>query len=82
MALRRARRGRPGSFRLRFAMFGLGDRVYEDTFNRGGEIIADKLVEPVAQQVGDHARHDSSSNVKPKVQAAEWARDITALLVP
>ncbi|QCB50649.1 nitric oxide synthase [Rhodococcus sp. PAMC28707] len=67
---------------LRFAMFGLGDRVYEDTFNRGGEIIADKLVELGAQQVGEHARHDSSSNVKPKVQAAEWARDITALLIP
>ncbi|MET4048646.1 MULTISPECIES: flavodoxin domain-containing protein [unclassified Rhodococcus (in: high G+C Gram-positive bacteria)] len=67
---------------LRFAMFGLGDRVYEDTFNRGGEIIADKLVELGAQQVGEHARHDSSSNVKPKVQAAEWARDVTALLIP
>ncbi|ORI18158.1 flavodoxin domain-containing protein [Rhodococcus sp. 1168] len=65
---------------LRFAMFGLGDRVYEDTFNRGGEIIAEKLVELGAQQVGEHARHDSSSNVKPKVQAAEWARDITALV--
>ncbi|WP_072807501.1 flavodoxin domain-containing protein [Rhodococcoides yunnanense] len=66
---------------LRFALFGLGDRVYEDTFNRGGEIIAGKLVELGAVQVHEHARHDSSSNVKPKTQAEEWARELTGLLV-
>ncbi|MBY6412489.1 flavodoxin domain-containing protein [Rhodococcus sp. BP-252] len=66
---------------LRFALFGLGDRVYEDTFNRGGEIIAEKLVELGAEQVHEHARHDSSSNVKPKAQAEEWARELSGLLV-
>ncbi|MGA9871509.1 MAG: flavodoxin domain-containing protein [Rhodococcus sp. (in: high G+C Gram-positive bacteria)] len=65
---------------LRFALFGLGDRVYEDTFNRGGEIIAEKLVELGAQQVHEHARHDASSNVKPKAQAEDWARELTELL--
>jgi MioC protein len=65
---------------LRFALFGLGDRIYEDTFNRGGEIIAEKLVELGAVQVHEHARHDSSSNVKPKAQAEEWARELTELL--
>ncbi len=65
---------------LRFAMFGLGDKIYEATFNRGGEIIAEKLRELGAVQVGEHARHDSSSNIKPKVQAADWAREITHLM--
>lgn len=65
---------------LRFALFGLGDRVYEDTFNRGGEIIAEKLVELGAQQIHEHARHDSSSSIKPKAQAEEWARDLVDLI--
>ena len=29
---------------MQFALFGLGDKVYEETYNRGGEIIAEKLV--------------------------------------
>lgn len=65
---------------LRFAMFGLGDKIYEATFNRGGEIMAEKLRELGATQVGEHARHDSSSNIKPKALAADWAREITHLL--
>lgn len=64
---------------LEFAMFGLGDSIY-DTFNRGGEIMADKLVELGARQVGEHARHDSSSNVKPKAMAEDWARALLPLL--
>lgn len=59
---------------LRFAVFGLGDSVYGDTFNRGGEIIAEKLAECGAVQVGEHARHDASTEIKPGVMAREWAR--------
>lgn len=66
---------------LKFALFGLGDMVYEDTFNRGGEIMAEKLIELGAEQIGVHARHDSSSNVRPKALAEEWARELTELLV-
>ncbi|MFD4367746.1 flavodoxin domain-containing protein [Rhodococcus sp. NPDC058521] len=61
---------------LRFAMFGLGDSVYDETFNRGGEIMAEKLTELGATQVGEHARHDASSSVKPKDMAQEWAKKI------
>lgn len=60
---------------IRFALFGLGDSVYE-TFNRGGEIMADKLVELGASQVGQHGRHDASSSIRPKDQAQEWAKKI------
>ncbi|MBF6086390.1 flavodoxin domain-containing protein [Nocardia cyriacigeorgica] len=58
---------------LRFAVFGLGDSVYGDTFNRGGEIIAEKLIECGATQVGEHARHDASTEIKPGAMAREWA---------
>lgn len=65
---------------IRFAVFGMGDRVYEDTFNRGGEICAEKLTALGAEQVGDHARHDASSSIKPKDQAQDWAKTIVEFL--
>lgn len=58
---------------LRFAVFGLGDSVYGDTFNRGGEIAAEKLRARGAIQVGEHARHDASTDIEPKDMAADWA---------
>ncbi|MEU2034886.1 flavodoxin domain-containing protein [Nocardia amamiensis] len=67
---------------LRFAVFGLGDTVYGDTFNRGGEIIAEKLIARGATQVGEHARHDASTEVRVKDMAQQWAAtlDIPALV--
>ncbi|MAU81546.1 flavodoxin domain-containing protein [Gordonia sp. Z-3] len=67
---------------LRFALFGLGDTVYGETFNRGGEIIAGMLVSRGATQVGEHARHDNSSAIKPAKLAEEWARGISGLIDP
>ncbi|WP_327146261.1 flavodoxin domain-containing protein [Nocardia sp. NBC_01327] len=64
---------RPDLTGLRFAVFGLGDTIYGDTYNRGGEIAAEKLIACGATQVGEHARHDSSTEVRPKDMAREWA---------
>ncbi|MDL9936542.1 flavodoxin domain-containing protein [Gordonia sp. ABSL1-1] len=65
---------------LRFAVFGLGDTVYDDTFNRGGEIIAEMLTKRGAVQVGEHGRHDGSSSIKPTAQAEEWAGTVVAVI--
>ncbi|MFT4043402.1 MAG: flavodoxin domain-containing protein [Gordonia sp. (in: high G+C Gram-positive bacteria)] len=65
---------------LRFAVFGLGDSVYGDTFNRGGEIIAELLIRHGATQVGEHFRHDNSSVVKPAKAAHEWAGTLTDVI--
>ncbi|MEO9327895.1 flavodoxin family protein [Gordonia aurantiaca] len=65
---------------LRFAVFGLGDTVYGETYNRGGEIIAEMLTKRGAVQVGEHGRHDGSSAVKPAAQAEEWAEAIAPLI--
>jgi MioC protein len=62
---------------LRFAVFGLGDSVYGDTFNRGGETAAEKLTACGAVQVGEHARHDASTEIKAEDMAREWARGLT-----
>ncbi|MFW0783872.1 flavodoxin family protein [Gordonia sp. CPCC 206044] len=67
---------------LRFAVFGLGDTVYGETFNRGGEIMAEMLTKRGAVQVGEHARHDASSTIKPAKQAAEWAEGIASVVDP
>lgn len=66
---------------LRFAIFGLGDSVY-DTFNRGGEIMSEKLTDLGASQVGEHGRHDASSKVSPKAQATDWAEEISKVISP
>ncbi|MFF2550849.1 flavodoxin domain-containing protein [Nocardia sp. NPDC058058] len=58
---------------LRFAVFGLGDIIYGDTFNRGGEIAAEKLTALGAIQIGEHARHDSSTEIRPRDMARDWA---------
>jgi MioC protein len=63
-------------------VFGLGDTVYGDTFNRGGEIIAEKLIARGAVQLGEHARHDASTEIRVRDMARRWAAalDIPALL--
>lgn len=63
---------------VKFAVFGLGDTIYGETFNRGGEIMAEKLSKLGATQVGEHARHDNSSSVKPSALAKEWATTLAA----
>lgn len=71
---------RPDLTGVRFAVFGLGDTVYGETFNRGGEIMAEKLTALGASQVGNHGRHDLSSRIKPQVQAKDWARELIAVI--
>ncbi|WP_167477896.1 flavodoxin domain-containing protein [Nocardia arthritidis] len=61
---------------LRFAVFGLGDSVYGDTFNRGGEIAAEKLAERGAIQLGEHARHDASTALRATDMARTWVADL------
>lgn len=65
---------------MRFAVFGMGDSVYDDTFNRGGEIMAEMLTKLGATQVGEHFRHDASSTIKPAVAGAEWAERLKPVI--
>lgn len=64
---------------LKFAVFGLGDSVYGDTFNRGGEIAAELLTARGAAQIGVHGRHDASSEIRVRDMVRDWAK---ALPIP
>ncbi|CAM3050788.1 flavodoxin domain-containing protein [Skermania piniformis] len=70
---------RPDLTGLRFAVFGLGDSVYGDTFNRAGEMAAEKFAACGAVQVGEHARHDASTEVRVVDMAQEWATRLSPL---
>ncbi|MCF8605441.1 flavodoxin domain-containing protein [Gordonia sp. HY442] len=65
---------------LRFSVFGLGDSIYPDTFNRGGEVMAEKLTALGAVEVGEHYRHDASSAEKPAKAAEAWAERLKPVI--
>src|SRR5471032_2066526 len=66
---------RPDLSRLRYGVFGLGDRTYAETFNFGGKRFDDILSELGAQRIGERVQHDASSGVLPEEKAEEWAGD-------
>lgn len=57
---------------VRYAMFGLGDTFYEETYSQGSEIIDRRLAELGATRVGEYGRHDASSWDLPSDVALEW----------
>jgi len=60
---------------LTFATFGLGDSFYE-TFNQGSQIIADKLRELGATEIGERGVHDASSGELPGDVALDWLKGV------
>lgn len=63
---------RPDLSRVRYGVFGLGDRTYAETFNFGGKRFDDILTELGARRIGERVQHDASSGVLPEETAAEW----------
>ncbi len=70
---------RPDLSRVRFGVFGLGDRTYAETFNFGGKRFDDLLTELGARRIGERVKHDASSGVLPEEMAAEWGAEWLAL---
>ena len=66
---------RPDLSRVRYGVFGLGDRTYAETFNYGGKRFDDILTELGAKRIGERYRHDASSGVLPEETAVEWCRE-------
>jgi len=66
---------RPDLSRVRYGVFGLGDKTYAETFNYGGKRFDDILAELGAKRVGERYRHDASSGVLPEEKAVEWCRE-------
>ncbi|RRJ87625.1 nitric oxide synthase [Gulosibacter macacae] len=57
---------------VKYAMFGLGDTFYEETYSQGSEIIDRRFAELGATRVGEYGRHDASSWDLPSDVALEW----------
>ena len=70
---------RPDLSRVRYGVFGLGDRTYAETFNFGGKRFDDVLGELGAQRIGERVQHDASSGVLPEETAEEWGQGWLAL---
>ena len=70
---------RPDLSRVRYGIFGLGDRTYAETFNFGGKRFDDILTELGAQRIGERVQHDASSGVLPEEMAVEWGEGWLAL---
>lgn len=63
---------------VRYAMFGLGDSFYEETYSQGSEHIDRRFFEQGAQRVGEYGRHDASSWDLPSDIALEWLPSVLA----
>ena len=61
---------------LRFAIFGLGDQVFAETFNHGSKKLAEMLVAQGAVQVGERGLHDASGFEMPEDNALPWVQGI------
>ena len=70
---------RPDLSRVRYGVFGLGDRTYAETFSFGGKRFDDLLGELGAQRIGERVQHDASSGVLPEEMAEEWGQGWLAL---
>ena len=65
---------RPDLSRVRYGVFGLGDRTYAETFNFGGKRFDDLLTELGARRIGERHMHDASSGILPEETALEWCQ--------
>lgn len=63
---------RPDLSRVRYGVFGLGDRTYAETFNFGGKRFDELLGELGARRIGERVQHDAASGVLPEEMAVEW----------
>ena len=68
--------GKPDLTGIRFAIFGLGDQVFAETYNQGSEKLAAMLSGLGAQQVGERGLHDASSIDMPEDIALPWVSGI------
>jgi len=61
---------------IHFAVFGLGDSEYHETFNGGGEKLAALMAARGAVQVGERVTHDASGPDMAEDLAFPWARQV------
>lgn len=61
---------------LNFAIFGLGDRTFGETFNQGSESLMNEMIACKASLVGERGIYDASGADMPEDVAVPWLEDI------
>ncbi|MFL4469838.1 flavodoxin domain-containing protein [Tateyamaria armeniaca] len=61
---------------VRFAIFGLGDQVFSETFNHGSMKLMQMLLDRKAEMVGERGLHDASGFDMPEDVALPWVSGI------
>ena len=61
---------------IRFAIFGMGDSEYPETFNYGGKRLEEILTRAGAERVGERVTHDASGADMADDLALPWIDDI------
>ncbi|MEM1377868.1 MAG: flavodoxin family protein [Pseudomonadota bacterium] len=65
---------------VRFAIFGMGDTLYDATYNWGSAKVAKLLTERNATQIGVRGLHDASSYEEPEEVAVPWVQSVVTKL--
>jgi MioC protein len=70
--------GAPDLSGVLFAVFGMGDSAYPETFNFGGKRIEEMLVGAGARMVGARVTHDASGPDMAEDLCFPWAESVIA----
>ncbi len=65
----------PDLSHVKFALFGLGDMTYRDTFAYGGKKFDDLFISLNAKRLGEPFYHDASDGTLPEDEAVEWFKN-------
>lgn len=63
---------------IRFAVFGMGDSEYPETFNFGGKAIEALMTRAGAEMLGERVTHDASGPDMAEDLAMPWADAVVA----
>lgn len=66
---------------LRYAVFGMGDSSYPDTYSRGSEIVDRLFTRLGGQRVGEYGRHDASGREGASDAALAWLKQLVPELL-
>jgi MioC protein len=69
---------KPDLAAIHFAIFGLGDSEYDETFNHGPKKLAELMIAHGAHQVGERVAHDASGSDMAEDLAFPWAEAVIA----
>ena len=71
---------RPDLSEISFAVFGLGDTSFDDTYNQGSEKLMTEMLACKATMIGERGLFDASSPEMPEDVGVPWIEGIMAML--